>query len=116
MREVEAALDALDAGFDAALFQRAHEALKRHYASDEPFLAIVQRHEPHLAGKLRAQHDEALEIAQRIEESLAAGDSRDIDYLLRRFLAIARHNLIEEERDVLPLARRWLQPGEGGVF
>ncbi|MBS1857826.1 MAG: hypothetical protein JST11_20825 [Acidobacteria bacterium] len=73
---------------------------------------MLGEHAPRLAEKLRAQHDEALEIAGRLEESQAAGHSRDVDYLLRRFLAIAQHNMIEEERDVFPLARRWLKADE----
>jgi len=55
---------------------------------------------------LKAQHEEASEISARLEESLAAGEATDVAYLARRFLAIARHNMIEEERDVFPLAER----------
>jgi hypothetical protein len=33
-------------------------------------------------------------------------------YLARRFLAIAQHNIIEEERDVFPLARRLFRTKE----
>ena len=44
-----------------------------------------------------------LEIASRLEESLAAGKEGDAGYLGRRLVAMAQHNMIEEERDVFPL-------------
>jgi hypothetical protein len=76
----------------------------RHYRHEESFLRILQKHDPGLASKLRGQHDEALEIAARLDESLESGDAADVVYLARRYLAIAQHNIIEEERDVFPLA------------
>ncbi len=51
---------------------------------------------------------EALEIASRLEESIASGHATDVNSLARRLVALARHNMIEEERDVFPLARRLL--------
>jgi hemerythrin-like domain-containing protein len=70
------------------------------------FLRVWQKHDPGLASKLTAQHDEALEIAARLDESLGAGATGDVLYLARRFLAIVQHNIIEEVRDVFPLAER----------
>ena len=110
-RRIEAGLEQLATGIrsgqiDAALFRQVAACNARHYRNEDQFLQRLQVHEPRLASKLKAQHDEALEIAARLEESLAAGESADILYLARRFLAIAQHNIIEEERDVFPLAER----------
>jgi hypothetical protein len=106
---IEAALDrlaeSLAAGqFDAAIFDRVTELIAAHYVREEEFLAELHAHEPNLAAKLREQHEEALELAERLAESLAAGDTA---YLARRFLAITQHNMIEEARDVFPLAAKF---------
>ncbi len=101
-RAIEAALDACSQGFDVATLPRVRELLARHYRAEEAFLTRPHGIDPVLAAKLRAQHDEALEIADCLAESLAAGDAGDVAYLGRRLLAIARHNMIEEERDVFP--------------
>jgi len=82
------------------------ELMARHYLTEERFLAALGARDPKLAAKLRAQHDEALELGERLIESLEAGDAAEAVYLSRRFLAIAQHNMIEEERDVFPLAER----------
>jgi hypothetical protein len=114
---------AIEVGLDglAAMIQSGNidpEAIRRvialnalHYSHEEQFLTAVQAQDPRLAGKLRAQHDEAAEIAGRLNESVAAGESPDALYLTRRFVAIAEHNIIEEERDVFPLAWRFFPPG-----
>ncbi len=77
-----------------------------HYRAEEPLLTSLARTYPDLASKILAQHAEAVEIAARLEEAIAADDLRDILLLARRFHAIVQHNLIEEERDVFPLADR----------
>ena len=110
-RAIDTGLDRLaetvaSGDIDAEIFREVRELNSRHYLREEEFLARLQPHEPGLAAKLRAQHEEALEISARLEESLAAGEATDVAYLARRFLAIARHNIIEEERDVFPLAER----------
>ena len=71
-----------------------------------PCLRMLGGHEPALGAKIAAQHAEASEIAARWEESAAAGHAADTRSLARRFCAIAQHNIIEEERDVFPLADR----------
>jgi hypothetical protein len=86
-------------------FRATAQLAAAHYRHEDQFLIRLQESHPALAAKLRAQHEEALEIAARLDESLAAGES-DVMYLARRFLAIARHNIIEEERDVFPLFER----------
>ena len=110
-RSIEAALDRFGESLasrrlDTALFEEIREAIAEHYRREEQFLARLQAHEPALAAKLQAQHEEVLEIAAGLEEALTTGDPGDIGYLARRFLAIAQHNMIEEERDVFPLAER----------
>jgi|ERR1051326_1657591 hypothetical protein len=110
-REIEAVLDCLaksvaDGAMDLAAFRRVHDLCVRHYEREEAFLIWLGASDIALAEKLRGQHDEALELAARLEEAVLAGDIADGVYLVRRFLAIAQHNMIEEERDVFPLATR----------
>jgi hypothetical protein len=107
-RPIEAALDRLGetvaAGrIDSDLLRSVGDAIAKHFANEEGFLIALFAHDPALAAKLRAQHDEVLEIASRLRESLAAGKEGDIGYLGRRLVAMAQHNMIEEERDVFPL-------------
>ena len=104
-REIEGVLDGLAAStMDVDTFRRAHALCIRHYRREETFLIWLAARDAALAAKLRGQHDEALELADRLEETVIAGGTADTIYLLRRFLAIAQHNIIEEERDVFPLA------------
>ncbi len=110
-RIIEAELDQFAAGLaagsvDGGHLRRLTGLIVSHYDREEPFLASLRRHEPRYADKLAEQHEEVLEIAERLEESLAAGEADDAAYLARRFLAMARHNMIEEERDAFPLAER----------
>jgi hypothetical protein len=118
-RRIEAALDrlagSLAAGqMDRECFRHTRELIAQHYLGEREFLAKLHQHEPALAAKLTAQHEEALEVAARLEESLAAGQSGDVVYLARRLLAIAQHNMIEEERDAFPLAVRWFPGDQAG--
>jgi hemerythrin-like domain-containing protein len=110
-RTIETALDRLGESLasgqlDGGCFRHAAQGIARHYLREEEFIARLRQHEPAFAAKLAAQHEEASEIAARLQESLAAGQSADVSYLARRFLAIAQHNMIEEERDAFPLAER----------
>lgn len=98
---------------DADQFRKVAELNARHYRREEDFLGKLQQHEPGLAAKIKSQHAEALEIADRLNESLAAGETVDLMNLARRFLAIAQHNIIEEERDVFPLAERIFSAQDG---
>jgi hypothetical protein len=108
-RPIEAALDrfgeTVAAGrIDTDLLLSLGDALAKHYANEEKFLIGLFAQDPALATKLRAQHDEVLEIAWRLQESLLAGNAGDAGYLGRRLVAMAQHNMIEEERDVFPVA------------
>ena len=110
-RAMEHSLDALIAALRAGsafteIFPEAARLAIAHYAAEEPLLNHLARIEPAVAAKLAAQHDEALEIAARLEEAVAAGQAADALALARRFHAIAQHNIIEEERDVFPLMKR----------
>jgi hemerythrin-like domain-containing protein len=82
------------------------ELVQCHYHQEDQFLTVLERHNPKLARKMTAQHEEALEMAARFEESLTDGHTRDALALARRFHATAQHNIIEEERDVFPVADR----------
>lgn len=110
-RAIEAGLDRLSeevrsGEIDTGGMRGLAELIARHYVSEEPFLAELGTCDPKLAAKLRAQHEEVDEFGERLLESLEVGDAAEAAYLLRRFLAIAQHNLIEEERDVFPLVER----------
>lgn len=110
-RRIDGALDQLGEGLaseqiDCGCFRLVQNLIARHYLAEQAFMARLHKHAAALAAKLTAQHEEALEIAAGLEESLAKGQSADARYLTRRLLAIARHNMIEEERDAFPLAGR----------
>ncbi len=99
----------VDAG---AAFQEALPAILAHYREEEPFLAVLAGKSVPLASKIAGQHAEAREIATRLEEAIAEGRDADVRMLTRRFHAIAQHNIIEEERDLFPIADRCLTEGE----
>jgi hypothetical protein len=105
---LEQALDALDTAIRNSTpfvdaFRQSHALAERRYCGEAEFLEKVASYKPALAAKMAAQHAEALEIAERLEETLSAGQDADAVRLARRFLAIVQHNIIEEERDVRPL-------------
>jgi hypothetical protein len=107
-REIDGALDLLDeslagGSIDLPFFRRVTALAVQHYRREDAFLGALGTHQPAVAAKLAAQHAEALEIAAHVEGSLAADQTGDAFRLARRFLAIVRHNMIEEERDVFPL-------------
>ena len=83
-----------------------------HYRKEALLLAKLSSIYPVLASKISSQHAEACEIASRLEEAISEGNSRDILSLARRFHAIVQHNIIEEERDVFPLADRCFSAAE----
>ena len=106
-RQIETELDRLTEAIqrgavDLDAFRRARDLCARHFDDEESFLARLAARDAALASKARGQHDEALELAVRTEEAEAAGQTADLMYLVRRFLAIVQHNIIEEERTVYP--------------
>jgi hypothetical protein len=74
-------------------------AAEAHYRSEAGWLAGLPST---LRAKLAAQHAEALELIG----ALPGAAESDVPYLTRRLCALARHNLIEEERDVAPYYHR----------
>jgi len=111
-RAIETMLDRLEESIragclDEGAFRQTRELLARHYAAETEVLILLG--EP----KLQRQHEEALEIAERLEESLATDAACDVLYLARRLVAIAQHNIIEEERDVFPHLKQ--EPGGSGA-
>jgi hypothetical protein len=109
--ELEQCLDdlagAIRSGLELAdCFRRAGGHARLHYRRENAFLDRLALDEPGLAAKMGAQHADALELSARFEEALAEGQAGDALSLARRFLAVAQHNIIEEERDVFPLADR----------
>jgi hypothetical protein len=110
-RAVEERLDTLLTAIDFGVgigesLRAASQWARAHYRREMPFLDRLALYEPAVARKLTAQHEEVLELSARFEEALAAGQERDMLALARRYHAIAQHNIIEEERDVFPLADR----------
>jgi hypothetical protein len=98
-RVIEEALDRLPAVSDPAFpagFDRVFQCVLSHYSSEEAAYPG-----PRFA-KMREQHREVEELGTEAMRSLEAGQLRDAARLLLRFLALARHNMIEEERDVFP--------------
>jgi len=107
-RQIEAALDSFagSIGFgtiNIEAFRCVHELCVRHYEHETVLLVRLGDRDASLAAKLEGQHNEVLEIAYHLLEAETRGQTADTLYLARRFLAIARHNMIEEERDVFPL-------------
>jgi hemerythrin-like domain-containing protein len=94
-------------------FRKTHGQAREHYRAEAALLAEIAQYDVALAGKMAAQHAQALELAASLEEAVAAGQTDDALRLAKRFHAIAQHNIIEEERDVFPLAERWDTSGSG---
>jgi hypothetical protein len=80
--------------------------LAGHYRDEGLFLKELACHAPKFAAKMEAQHNEVFEYAGHIGDALVGGQTEDALRLVRRFHALAQHNIIEEERDVFPLAAR----------
>jgi hypothetical protein len=100
-RELDVVLDRLHAGWLEEDFLAVERLALAHYAAEESglFVALREVH-PGMVAKMTAQHEEARELARAIHGCLP--DERM--YLYRRFRAITQHNIIEEERDLFPLA------------
>ena len=114
-REIEPWLDAMLAAIVAGCWERVDESFRHarhllaaHYGREErEWSASIRRGFPEMVAKMEAQHAEALEIAAALDDVLAAGGPEsDRLRLARRFVAVAQHNIIEEERDLFPLAAK----------
>jgi hypothetical protein len=107
-RDIEIRLDELLAALDSAAdpvapFHAAYRAVLGHYAEEDGYFHEVVQYLAAPVYKMLGQHAEVCEIAEQAEESLRIGYIADASTLIRRFHAIAQHNIIEEERDVFPL-------------
>src|SRR5690349_1997022 len=114
-RAIEAALDLLadalrSTGDVAGQARAAYGIAADHYKKESGFLELLAKPYPALARKIAEQHAEVEELAEQIEESARCGLTGDVLALARRFLALAQHNIIEEERDVFPLAIGHIEP------
>jgi hypothetical protein len=100
-RELEEVLDCLQAGWLEDDFLEAERLALAHYVAEESglFAELREVHSP-MVLKMTAQHDESRELARAIRDCQPS----DRMYLYRRFWAITQHNIIEEERDLFPLA------------
>lgn len=83
--------------------------LDEHYAAERPLLREIEKHSSRIAAKIATQHAEVLEIGAHLDGALAGGRDDDALRLVRRFHAMARHNMIEEERVVFPLSGKWFR-------
>ncbi|MBZ5725143.1 MAG: hypothetical protein LAP87_09120 [Acidobacteriia bacterium] len=112
-RDLDELLAAIRSGGAVAeSLRQARGGIQKHYRAEEIFLEKLGMYDPRLATKISAQHAEVLEIAAGAEEAISAGQASDMVSLARRFQALAQHNIIEEERDVFPLADRCFTSAE----
>jgi hypothetical protein len=107
-RDIEIRLDELAVALNTAadpidVFRAAKDALTSHYAQEDEYFRTLVPELPVSSYKMLGQHGEVLEIAVQAEHSLEIGQMSDAMALMRRFHALAQHNIIEEERDVFPL-------------
>ena len=112
-RRIEVPLDALEAALQArepvaGCLAEVAEAVERHAVREARFWELLRRHAPAMAAKLADQHAQEREALGYFAD---AGDGDQLR-LARRYLALVEHNLIEEERDVFPLADRCFTPEE----
>jgi alkylation response protein AidB-like acyl-CoA dehydrogenase len=104
---LESAIHARAGEFDAA--RATAGAAAAHYANEAAFLERLAQSHPAVAAKIAGQHAQVLELAAAIEQAAAAAQPADVTALARRLHAMAQHNIIEEERDVFPLAVGWYE-------
>jgi hypothetical protein len=112
-RPIEVLLDALEAALKrgepvAGHLARLAEAVERHALREAPFWELLGRHAPAIAAKLADQHAQEKEALGYFADANSGDQLR----LARRYHALVEHNLIEEERDVFPLADRCFTPQE----
>jgi hypothetical protein len=104
---LDALLKAIDSGADYLdVLTKTEALLDEHYAAEKPLLEKLKKHSPRLAAKMTAQHNEVMEIAGHIDDSLDRSQHEDALRLVRRLHAMAQHNIIEEERVMFQAAAR----------
>ncbi len=110
--ELDRLADAIRSGEPADQFRVVARLARAHYRTEEPFLQRLSEISPVVGAKMSMQHADGVEIASRLEEAIGEGNRRDVLLLARRFHALVQHNIIEEERDVFPLADRSFSPAD----
>jgi hypothetical protein len=83
--------------------------LDEHYAAEKPLLKEVAKHSARIAAKMTTQHAEVLEIGEHLDVARAGCRDDDALRLVKRFHAMAQHNIVEEERVMFPLSGKWFQ-------
>lgn len=114
-RRIEEALDALiealhggDAPAALERFRAAWRWAEPHLEAEEQVLfPAVRAGFGKLVAKMEEQHAQVRELAAALEQ--AGADAADFLPLGRRFHALLQHHLIEEERDLVTLAGRFLE-------
>ena len=104
---LDALIEAVNANTDyLAILTRTEELLDEHYAAEKPLLEKLKKHSPKLAAKMMAQHNEVLEIGGHLDNAIDRLQVEDALRLVKRFHALAQHNIIEEERVMFQAAAR----------
>jgi hemerythrin superfamily protein len=99
-------------------FLESLRVLLAHYQNEESVLfSALRRDLPELLDKMDRQHSYARELAATLEVLVenaqpTVRELSEMRRLGRQFRAIAQHNLIEEERDLLEIADRLLSRTE----
>ncbi len=112
-RRIEETLDALiealhggDATTALELFRTAWRRAEPHFQAEEQVLfPALPAGFGKLVAKMEEQHAQVREVAAELEGAGAV----DFIALGRRFHALLQHHLIEEERDLIALAGRFLE-------
>jgi len=120
-RRLEVSLDALlvmlgrmppaPKEFESRFQDAASKALAHYDFEDRGLFDSLRAEMPAFVAKLEAQHNEVRELSQAVTQLLRADameerERSDLLLLCRRFVAMAQHNIIEEERDFFPLLAR----------
>ena len=92
--DLEKAIKCKDFGLE---FGAARDALRAHYEDEDVHWNRAAAQKP------IGQHAEVLELGDAVDEALATGHAQDALAIVNRFLALASHNITEEERDWFPV-------------
>ena len=107
---LDALIEAIQANADyLEILTKTEELLAEHYAEEKPLLEKLKATSPRMAAKMIGQHNEVTEIAGHVDDALDRSQHEDALRLLKRFHAMAQHNIIEEERVMFPAAARYFQ-------
>jgi hypothetical protein len=110
-RVLQTQLDALIAAVKANadyldILTKTEELLDEHYAAEKPLLEKLKKHAPKLSAKMTSQHNEVLEIGGHLDNAIDRSQHEDALRLVKRFHALAQHNILEEERVMFQAAAR----------